>query len=87
VKFATTISYANKPDIIAEVRPRHREYLTSLKEAGKLWASGPFEDDSGALIIYEADSQADAEKMIADDPFNKAGVFDSITMKPWTQVF
>jgi uncharacterized protein YciI len=87
MKFATTITYADKPDTIAEVRPTHREYLTALKEKGNLWASGPFEDDSGALIIYEADSQADAEALIANDPFNKAGVFQSYTMKPWRQVF
>ncbi|MEX2314594.1 MAG: YciI family protein [Thermomicrobiales bacterium] len=72
---------------MAEVRPRHREYLTSLKEQGKLVASGPFEDDSGALIIYEADSQADAEALIEADPFREAGVFQSYEMKPWRQVF
>ncbi len=86
MRFATFIEYA-KSDRITEVRPRHREYLASLKEQGKLWASGPFEDDSGALIIYEAESQADAERLIQADPFNEAGVFQSYTMKPWKQVF
>lgn len=87
MKFATTIVYANDPDTIARVRPTHREYLTALKEQGKLWASGPFEDDSGALIIYEADDQRAAEALIENDPFNKAGVFESYTMRPWRQVF
>ncbi|MEX1157435.1 MAG: YciI family protein [Thermomicrobiales bacterium] len=81
MKFATVFRYGNQ-DQIAEVRPRHREYLTSLKEQGKLVASGPFEDDSGALIIYEADSQADAEALIEADPFREAGVFQSYEMKP-----
>ena len=86
MKFATVFQYGNQ-DKIAEVRPRHREYLTSLKEQGKLFASGPFEDDSGALIIYEADSEADATALIEADPFREAGVFQSWTMKPWRQVF
>ncbi len=86
MKFATVIEYGN-PEKIAEVRPVHREYLTSLKEQGNLFASGPFEDDSGALIIYEADSQEAAEELIANDPFSKAGVFQSYTIKPWRQVF
>ena len=84
-KFATVFQYGNQ-DQIAEVRPRHREYLTELKEQGKLFASGPFEDDSGALIIYEADSADDAAELIANDPFRKAGVFQSWEMKPWRQV-
>ena len=85
-KFATIIRYGNE-DRIAEVRPRHREYLTALQEQGKLFASGPFEDDSGALIIYEANDQADAEALIEADPFREAGVFQSWEMKPWRQVF
>lgn len=87
MKFATSIVYANDPETIAQVRPTHREYLTALKEQGKLWASGPYEDDSGALIIYEADDQQAAEALIENDPFNKAGVFESYTMRPWRQVF
>lgn len=86
MKVATVINYGN-PDKIAEHRPRHREYLSSLKEQGKLAASGPFEDDSGALIIYEVDSLDEAERLFAEDPFRQAGVFQTYTMKPWKQVF
>jgi uncharacterized protein len=86
VKFATTIEYGNH-DRIAEVRPSHREYLAQLKEQGKLFASGPFEDDSGALIIYEADTAEAAQALLDADPFREAGVFQSWTMKPWRQVF
>lgn len=86
MKYAAFIEYQNK-DAIAETRPIHREYLGKLKEQGKLAASGPFDDDSGALIIYEADSQEEAEALIAADPFNKAGVFAKYTVKPWRQVF
>jgi uncharacterized protein YciI len=86
MKFATVFSYGNH-DRIAEVRPAHREYLSSLKQQGKLFASGPFEDDSGALIIYDADSEQDARSLIEADPFHTAGVFQSYTIKPWRQVF
>ena len=86
MKFATIFQYGNH-DQIADVRPRHREYLAELKEQGKLFASGPFEDDSGALIIYEAESQADAEALIEADPFREVGVFQSYQIKPWRQVF
>lgn len=86
MKVATVITYGNA-DKIAEVRPRHREYLGSLKQQGKLAMSGPFEDDSGALIVYEVGSLDEARGLIEADPFNEAGVFQSYTMKPWRQVF
>ncbi len=85
MKFAAIFSYANH-DKIAEVRPSHREYLTSLKEDGKLWASGPFIDDSGALIIYEVEAEEEARQIIEQDPFNKAGVFASYKLNAWRQV-
>lgn len=86
MKFATVITYTNH-DRIAEVRPTHRAYLAALKEQGRLFASGPFEDDSGALIIYEAETEQEARGLLEADPFNEAGVFQSYTMKPWRQVF
>jgi uncharacterized protein YciI len=72
---------------IADVRPIHREYLERLKEQGKLFASGAFEDDSGALIIYETDSEDEARNLLEAAPFFEAGVFQSGSIKPWRQVF
>jgi len=86
MKYAAFIQYGNR-EKIPEVRPVHREYLGRLKEQGKLWASGPFTDDSGALIIYEAESEEEARRLITDDPFHAAGVFVSYELKPWQQVF
>ena len=86
MKFATVFEYANV-EKIPETRPAHRAYLTELKERGQLVASGPFEDDSGALIIYEAESAEAAERLIRGDPFHEAGVFARWTIKPWKQVF
>ncbi|MEZ4523942.1 MAG: YciI family protein [Thermomicrobiales bacterium] len=86
MKYATFIEYGNR-DSIAEIRPAHREYLGKLRESGQLAASGPFTDDSGALIIYEADSEEEAVQLLEADPFRQAGVFQSYTMKPWNQVF
>lgn len=86
MKFAAVFSYANH-DKIPDVRPTHRAYLSDLKERGKLWASGPFIDDSGALIIYETDSEDEARQIIDRDPFRKAGVFASYQLNEWRRVF
>lgn len=87
MKFAAVIHYAQDPETIKTIRPVHREYLTGLKAGGKLFASGPFTDDSGALIIYEAESETEARSLLESDPFHKAGVFAEWQMYPWRQVF
>jgi len=86
MKFAAIIEYIQDKAKIAEIRPTHRQYLTSLKEKGQLVACGPFTDDSGALIVYEAPSAADAEKLVQGDPFNKGGVFVKWQLRPWNVV-
>ncbi len=63
MKFAAIIEYLQDKAKIALVRPVHRQYLADLKAKGQLAASGPFTDDSGALIVYEAASRAEAEAL------------------------
>jgi hypothetical protein len=86
VKFAAIIEYAQDRAKIAELRPTHRQYLASLKEKGQLAASGPFTDDSGALIVYEADTAEAAEALLRGDPFHQAGIFVSYRLRPWNPV-
>jgi len=86
MKFAAVIEYIQDKVKIGEIRPTHRQYLTSLKEKGQLVACGPFTDDSGALIVYEAPTKEDAEKLLQADPFNQNGVFVKWQLRPWNVV-
>src|SRR5437667_9875852 len=75
MKFAAIIEYSQDQAKIQSGRPAHRQYLGSLKEKGQLVASGPFTDDSGgALIVYEAASKEEAEKLLQGDPFHQNGI-------------
>lgn len=87
MKYAVVYTYPADTSRIQETRPAHRAYLTGLKAQGKLFAAGPFAGDVGALIIYEAGSEADTRGLIEADPFYKAGIFANYEIKPWTQVF
>jgi uncharacterized protein len=86
MKFAAIIEYLQDKIKIAELRPVHRQYLASLRERGQLVASGPFTDDSGALIIYEAPSREEAEKLLQGDPFHAGGIFVRWQLRPWNPV-
>lgn len=87
MKYAAIFTYSPDRAKAEETRPRHRDYLAGLRERGKLAAAGPFTDYSGALIVYEADSEQEARTLIQEDPFHKAGVFADLQLRPWNQVF
>ncbi len=66
-------------------RPDHLQWLADLGDVVK--AAGPFLDDAGnpagSLIIIEATDRAEAERMAANDPYGKAGVFERVEIRPW----
>lgn len=86
MKFAAVIEYLQDQEKVERIRPLHRQYLAALKENGKLAASGPFVDGSGALIIYEADSLSAAEAILQGDPFHAEGIFLRWQLRPWNPV-
>ena len=86
MKFAAIIEYIQDKEKVSSLRPAHRQYLGTLKASGQLAATGPFMDDSGALIIYEASSAEEAEKLLRGDPFCSSGVFVSWKLRPWNPV-
>ena len=85
--YAAICKYTPDTSIIAKARPSHREYLTSLMSRDKLVISGPFTDDKGGLLVYEADSEDEVDKMIREDPFAIHGVFVSWEIRPWNVIF
>ncbi|MGV1758570.1 YciI-like protein [Rhizobium sp. A22-96] len=74
-----------------EARPAHVEHLNKLNAEGMLKMAGPFLDadgkPSGSLVIVSAET-IEAAKAIADaDPYTKAGLFESVEIKPFNWVF
>jgi uncharacterized protein YciI len=71
-----------------EVRPTHRVFLREQYDAGRLVESGPYVDDTGALLIYEAESEEALRELIAHDPYNlNVGVVATTVIKEWNLVF
>jgi uncharacterized protein YciI len=87
MKYAAIAKYTPDPSTIASARPAHRQYLTGLRDQGKLVISGPFADDAGGLLVYEAESPEQVETLIREDPFAKQGVFLSWEIRPWNVIF
>ena len=85
-KFAAILTFGNTEQRLT-ARPAHREYLKSLLDSGKLAASGPWVDESGALIIYDAADEAEVRTLMAADPYNSGEIITNVELKEWHQVF
>jgi uncharacterized protein YciI len=84
--FAVTLKFTDDAERRVQTRPTHRDYLKSLLDAGKLVQSGPFVDDTGALVIYDAADLAEVQELLANDPYAPAGVVAEVSIKEWNRV-
>ena len=86
--FAVLATYV--PDAVnrrAPHRAAHLEYARSLVERGVLLMAGAFADPvDGALLVYRARSREEVEAYLADDPYVRAGLWPSISIREWTVV-
>nr|VFK61828.1 MAG: hypothetical protein BECKTC1821F_GA0114240_106310 [Candidatus Kentron sp. TC] len=77
-------------------RPAHLARLNALKEEGRLLLAGPHpaidaEDPgpagfTGSLIVAEFSSLEDAQSWADADPYQAAGVYATVTVKPFKKV-
>lgn len=72
-------------------RPAHLDFLGKLNEAGTLKFAGPFLDEegkpTGTLAVIEASDKMAAAAIGAEDPYAKAGLFESVRIRAWNWVF
>jgi uncharacterized protein YciI len=79
-----------------ETRPAHLARLQALQEQGRLLVAGPFPaiDNenpgpagfTGSLIIAEFPSLEDASAWADKDPYLAAGVYASVSVRPFRKV-
>lgn len=81
--FVALLEFTEDADLRQQTRPAHRDYLRSLLEAGKLRLSGPWTDDTGACVVYNAETQSEAEALLNADPYRAAGVLADARIKEW----
>jgi uncharacterized protein YciI len=62
------------------------------KNAGKIVFGGPLKStadgpSTGALIVVDCATRKEAEALIAADPFFRGGVYESVAVRAFKQVF
>jgi uncharacterized protein YciI len=78
-------------------RPAHIKRLQELQDAGRLVLAGPHpavDGDSageagftGSLVVAEFNDLEAAQQWADNDPYNDAGVYAQVTVKPFKKVF
>lgn len=69
------------PDRVRAAAPEHAAYWRELKLDGYL--GGPFADRSGGLITFQTDSAAQAQALVANDPFLRERLLERHWVKEW----
>ncbi|MBO8194775.1 hypothetical protein ITI46_24415 [Streptomyces oryzae] len=78
------LSFTDSPERLA-ARPAHRERLLQLHAEGTLLAAGPWADDSGAVLIFNAE-RPELEALMADDPYYRTPGVRITGIRDWTPV-
>jgi len=83
----------DKPDsaeVRAANRPLHLDYVRAV--ADQVVVAGPTQTDdasamNGSLLVMDFADLATAQSWADNDPYNVAGLFESVVVRPWKQVF
>ncbi len=82
------IDKANHLQLRMDNRPAHLEHLKSYEE--RLHAAGPTLGEqgemNGSIVILDLESRSEAESFAANDPYNKAGLFEAVSINEWKKV-
>ena len=74
-----------------DTRPAHVAHLETLNASGVLGLAGPFLDadgkPNGSMLVIEAENAEAAAAIAAQDPYVKAGLFESVEIRAWNWTF
>jgi hypothetical protein len=77
----------NARELRAANRQAHLDYADA---SGVVFLGGPFLDAegnmTGSLIVLDVPDMAAAESWAAADPYAKAGLFETVTIRAWKKV-
>lgn len=85
-----TFDKPNHQQVRQQARPDHLRFLERI--APKLLACGAKLNDDGSdagggIYIVDVASRAEAEALIAADPFTAAALFEQVTIRRWRKAY
>ena len=68
-----------------DARPAHRRRLEELHAQGILVAAGPWDDDSGALLVFDIE-RGEVEAILSADPYFTTPGVRVVSVRTWQPV-
>ena len=79
----------DKPGAL-DIRKANRDaHLAYIQKTGCVSLAGPFLEDgamTGSLLVLDVETMDAARDWAANDPYAKAGLFESVTLREWKKV-
>lgn len=79
---AVELSYTTPSPERDRLRPAHRERLARLYETGKIFATGAWPDDTGALVLFNTEIE-EAKQLIAGDAYFQVEGVQVLYIREW----
>jgi len=80
----------DKPGALSIRQETRAAHLAYIAETGCVQMAGPFLDDAGdmvgSLLVLDLPDMAAAQAWAAGDPYAKAGLFETVTIRAWKKV-
>lgn len=78
----------DKPDSLPLRMANRDAHLKYWADSGAVKMGGPFASDdgtvmNGSLLAIDVENRAAAEKLLANDPYNLAGLFERTEVRAW----
>ena len=82
------ITGIDKPESLALRMANRDAHLKYWADSGVVKMGGPFSNDegtvmNGSLLAIDVADRAAAEKLLANDPYNLAGLFERAEVRAW----
>lgn len=80
----------DKPGALA-VRKKNRDaHLAYVRQTGCVTLGGPLKDYNGdmcgSMLVLDVPDMSKAQEWASEDPYAKAGLFESVVLREWMQV-
>jgi uncharacterized protein YciI len=69
-----TLTYLQSIDVVDQTRPAHLDWIKDEVARGRLILTGRLESQTGGVLITGDISTEDAESLMANDPYQLAGL-------------
>lgn len=69
------------------LRPSHLDHVRRHQGGGHVLLAGPFTDGAGSMLVVDFESIDEARAMADADPYLTGGVFETVEVHPFLQVF